>query len=95
MSSTLWIKSFGRVSCLTFDWESSFVLTKNDGAKGKILLAISAAELKVESRMRPSKDLFVAKSTQTLELLEVGDDTKEKYKEQSEKTTTAFDEVNI
>ena len=36
------------------------------------------------------RDLFVAKSTQTLELLEVGDDTKEKYKEQSEKTTTAF-----
>ena len=36
------------------------------------------------------RDLFVAKSTQTLELLEVGDNTKEKYKEQSEKTTTAF-----
>ena len=36
------------------------------------------------------RDLFVAKSAQTLELLEVGDDTKEKYKEQSEKTTTAF-----
>ena len=36
------------------------------------------------------RDLFVAKSTQTLELLEVGDDTKEKYKEQSEKTTKAF-----
>ena len=36
------------------------------------------------------RDLFVAKSTQTLELLEVGDDTKEKYKRQSEKTTTGF-----
>jgi DNA polymerase-3 subunit gamma/tau len=36
------------------------------------------------------RDLFVAKSTQTLELLEVGDDTKEKYKKQSENTTIAF-----
>jgi len=36
------------------------------------------------------RDLFVAKSTQTLELLEVGDGTKEKYKRQSEKTTTGF-----
>ncbi|CAI8361602.1 MAG: DNA polymerase III subunit tau [Formosa sp. Hel3_A1_48] len=36
------------------------------------------------------RDLFVAKSAQTIELLEVGDDTKENYKKQSEKTTTTF-----
>ena len=32
----------------------------------------------------------MAKSAQTIELLEVGDDTKENYKKQSEKTTTTF-----
>ena len=36
------------------------------------------------------RDLFVAKSTETLELLEVGDDTKEKYKVQSANVTTEF-----
>ena len=36
------------------------------------------------------RDLYVAKSTETLELLEVGTDTKERYKLQSERTSSTF-----
>ena len=36
------------------------------------------------------RDLYVAKSTETLELLEVGTDTKERYKLQSERTSPTF-----
>ena len=36
------------------------------------------------------RDLYVAKSTETLELLEVGADTKERYKLQSERTSPTF-----
>ena len=36
------------------------------------------------------RDLYVAKSTETLELLEVGSDTKERYKLQSERTSPTF-----
>ena len=36
------------------------------------------------------RDLYVAKSTETLELLEVGADTKERYKLQSESTSPTF-----
>ena len=36
------------------------------------------------------RDLYVAKSTETLELLEVGADTKERYKLQSERTSSTF-----
>ncbi|MGB0186773.1 MAG: DNA polymerase III subunit gamma/tau [Flavobacteriaceae bacterium] len=36
------------------------------------------------------RDLYVAKAPETLELLEVGDDTKENYKAQAEKATALF-----